>query len=92
MKMDETVFDTFGYPIITGAKVIYNLSGNLAYGEIIKTQKAAYTTRYAPGIRYTYRIEIRLIRESDTVYTRPDHISIVRNPNCIVVIRDNYME
>lgn len=87
--MTHTITDALGHEIKEGDRVIYNLSGELALG-VIKRAVITQTRNisWQPYTLDTYLIEIHYI-SSDNIYNAPkDHISKVRNPKSIVVIKD----
>ena len=79
------ITDAQGIEIKAGDRVIYNLSGELALGEIISAEIIRReNVTYAPYYRNTYKIQIKFINGNRGL--APKHgISIVRNPKSIFV-------
>ena len=80
-----TIYDAFGHTIQEGDCVIYNLSGELALGQIISAEYKQRKTNY--GTIYDYTIKVKVLKHSGTYNAPHSGISTVRNPNGIVVVK-----
>lgn len=63
------MLDSRGNPITVGARVAYNLSGDVAYGEVMRVSTV-----------------VRILALSG-YYAGRGHVSTVRNPRSVMVLR-----
>lgn len=77
------VKDSVGTPIFVGDKVVYNLSGELAYGRVEKITEKLSRNAFHDSMNYIVHITYL---DGAVKYGKDTHVSKVGNTNCIIVI------
>lgn len=82
-----SIKDALGNDIQVDDYVIYNLSGELAYGQIISAEYREEKVTWGTGILNVYKIRIRCLKHSGTYNAPRNGISTVKNPFSIIVVK-----